>query len=684
MGIVAKLKSMFQDHGHQEVQTARSFHWSTDDVLGLFANNLAAGMTPEHKAVWFEVLHIASNANGGKPTKTFLKKIKAEMGVLPSSLIAEKLAQLFSHTAAQKPSAQETIYYQGTQHEYRFSSFHFISEFNINTLRGLVWAAPLHLNDNLMQALVKLADRCFKKIPGKGYTAGGLGNAVLWVLADCARPEAIAFLSKLKLKNIQANTKSLIDSYLQSISQKIGLSLLELEEMHIPDFGLDKSGKYIQYFDDYRAEVQLLSIGKTSIEWYKPDGKPQKSMPAAIKDGSPEAAKKLVADAKELATSSTAQRDRLDRMLRIERKFPFEHFEKTMLQHGLMGWLSKRLIWTISCPGQTTVNAFFTGESWRDSYGQKVDCIGGNCTLQLWHPAGSPTDETLRWRAFLEDIQLVQPMKQAFREIYLLTDAELRTRTYSNRFAAHLLKQSQFAMLARMRGWRYALLGAYDDGRSSSLAVLDLPEKSLRAEYWVSEVNADDAMNDSGIWHYIATDQVRFYQHSNPEPINLVDVPPIVLSEVLRDADLFVGVASVGNDPGWSDSGGLPGFRDYWQTYSFGDLSEMAKSRRDILTRLLPRLKIAAVSEMKDRFLVVRGKLRTYKIHLGSGNILMEPNDQYLCIVPDRKADTTKGSGNLFLPFEGDTGLSLILSKAFLLADDDTITDTTIISQIKN
>jgi hypothetical protein len=35
------------------------------------------------------------------------------------------------------------------------------------------------------------------------------------------------------------------------------------------------------------------------------------------------------------------------------------------------------------------------------------------------------------------------------------------------------------------------------------------------------------------------------------------------------------------------------------------------------------------------------------------------------------------------LPFEGDTILSIILSKAFLLAADDEITDPTILSQIK-
>ena len=47
-----------------------------------------------------------------------------------------------------------------------------------------------------------------------------------------------------------------------------------------------------------------------------------------------------------------------------------------------------------------------------------------------------------------------------------------------------------------------------------------------------------------------------------------------------------------------------------------------------------PVLRIASQCTLSDRFLVVRGKLHTYKIHLGTGNILMEPNDQYLCIVP--------------------------------------------------
>jgi hypothetical protein len=41
------------------------------------------------------------------------------------------------------------------------------------------------------------------------------------------------------------------------------------------------------------------------------------------------------------------------------------------------------------------------------------------------------------------------------------------------------------------------------------------------------------------------------------------------------------------------------------------------------------------------------------------------------------------GEERVLLPFEGDTTLSVILSKAFLLADDTKITDLTIVRQIR-
>ena len=82
----------------------------------------------------------------------------------------------------------------------------------------------------------------------------------------------------------------------------------------------------------------------------------------------------------------------------------------------------------------------------------------------------------------------------------------------------------------------------------------------------------------------------------------------------------------------------------------------------------------------REKILLVTRSFRTYKMHLGSGNILMQPNDQYLCIVSKPGGSE---ADRLHLPFEGDRILSIILSKAFLLAADATIKDSAILSQIK-
>lgn len=163
------------------------------------------------------------------------------------------------------------------------------------------------------------------------------------------------------------------------------------------------------------------------------------------------------------------------------------------------------------------------------------------------------------------------------------------------------------------------------------------------------------------------------------DPLPLTEIPPLVLSEVLRDVDLFVGVASIGNDPTWQDGGPGGRFREYWTSYGFGELNQSAETRRLLLDRLVPRLAIADRCTLEGRFLHVKGDRHTYKIHLGSGNILRTPNDQYLCIVPKSNPSAPQAG---YLPYEGDRMLAVILSKAMMLADDTKITDPTILSQL--
>ncbi|MGI4737713.1 MAG: DUF4132 domain-containing protein [Janthinobacterium lividum] len=642
-------------------------------ALGQFVADLdrAAPRT----AAWLGLLQLWQKANAGQPTAKLRKELDATAAALGPDAVREQ-GRAWLQLLAELPVTEKPhVHTYPNGGEYRYSSWDFLTESNVPVAKGLVWTLQPLADASVLTLLTTLAVKCFRKIPGKGPLAASLGNACLLALSQNGLP-GVAALARVRSKIRQTNTQETIARYIAQESAKLGVSPAEIEDMAAPDFGLE-NGQLTEEFSDYTATLTLAD-GKAEVRWQKA-GKPLKSAPAALKATHTDELKELKAAQTQAQQTYAAQRDRLDRSFVDERRLPWPWFEQYYVQHGLLGLLARPLIWRLHRPGGVFQDALYLAEAWQDAHGQPVPAPNAETHLQLWHPVLAPAAEVLAWRELLETHQIRQPLKQAFREVYLLTPPEERTATYSNRMAAHILKQHQFNSLAKLRGWRYRLLGAYDKGYESEVASLLLPAHGLTAEYWVSEVNADGEWNDTGIYHYVSTDQVRFTRGNAAVP--LPEIPLLAFSEVMRDVDLFVGVASVGNDPQWRDNGGLAQFRDYWTHYSFGDLSEVAKTRKLALERLVPRLKIGKVSEIKGNFLVVKGHRHVYKIHLGSGNILMEPNDRYLCIVPDRSGKTL-GDSAVFLPFEGDAVLSIILSKAQLLMDDDQITDETILRQL--
>lgn len=649
-----------------------------DDRLAELANADIERMPLEERQLWYRLLQQAQKASGAKPSKKYLDETKAIIKALGTDKFKKTIHEWLRFLANLKELEQPQTYTYQDGSTFNYIAVEYITSVNAEAVKGLVWACAHFHDNNTIQTVAALAERAFRKIRGKGPTAASVGNACLYTLYQSKGLDGIGQLSRLKLRIKQGSTQALIDRYLSAAATEQGVTISEIEDMAVDDCGMVDGRREMQ-FDDYKAELIISGVGKTEIKWYKPDGSLQKSPPAFVKEKHAPRLKKLKDLAKQVEQSLVAQRDRIDRMFRSGRIISRDAFDRYYLQHGLMAFLAERIIWNFHLADGSIISAIRLGGHWINEANEIVhveDATG----ISLWHPVQSTVAGIKAWRDFMTAHKLVQPLKQAFREVYILTDAELRTRSYSNRMAAHILRQHQFNSLAKARGWRYALMGAFDNGMDNGTASLTLTEHGLKAEYWVAEVNAEHQMNDTGIWNYVSTDQVRFV-NTGGDVVDLIDIPPLVLSEVLRDVDLFVGVASVGNDPTWADSGGLPAYRNYWESYSFGELSEVAKNRKEILAGLVPRLKIRDVAAIREKFLVVQGKLRTYKIHIGSTNILMEPNDEYLCIVPDRSQKSH--TDNLYLPFEGDNALSVILSKAFLLAEDDKITDQSITCQIK-
>ncbi|WP_144127571.1 DUF4132 domain-containing protein [Catellatospora sichuanensis] len=283
---------------------------------------------------------------------------------------------------------------------------------------------------------------------------------------------------------------------------------------------------------------------------------------------------------------------------------------------------------------------------WRDRTGEVglLDDVDTAGPVTAVHPFDLYTSGRLaHWQAEVVRRRLRQPVKQAFRELYVLTPAERDAVDASQRFAGHTVTGRVAGQLLAGRGWR-----THDDyaEHQATRPAGDGLTAALRCDF-----HGYFGMGD------VEIGALRFL--SGRDTVPLADVPPIVFSEVMRDLDLVVSVA--GTDPARLDS------------------PARAQSRAEVLTALIEDLGLRRVT-VEGTAAVVRGSRAVYRVHLTSGSIHVEPGG-YLCVVPDGFG--RKPHRRLFLPFADDDAMtSVVLSKVLLLAEDEKITDSSILAQL--
>ena len=643
--------------------------------------------------IWIKLLLHCDNTASGKPTAKWLKTAAAICHELGRPAYRSSILKWFP--MVDKP---RVLPLDAELQRYPHLNFT-LSERHSNILKGLVLCCSFAEDKEISRSVSALAISAYKKLPGIGPRLVKVGNACIYTLGSMPGMEGLGQLAILKVRVKFGSAQKEIEKALVATAERVGIPRSELEEMAVPTYGLSAVGFDREQLGEFHAELKVFGE-KAELRWFKGDGKEQKSVPAAIKQGFAEELKDLKTAAKDIEKMIPAQAARIEQTYLQRKEWVWPLWRERYFDHPLVGTIARRLIWRFHS-GEQSASAIYHEGRWVAAHDNPVEWMNESTKVTLWHPLEESAESISEWRLWLTEHEVKQPFKQAHREVYLLTDAERNTDVYSNRFAAHLLKQHQFNALCGARGWKNKLRLMVDD--TYPPANINLPAWNLRAEFWIEGAGTEYGIdtNDTGTFLYLTTDQVRFYRtgaavneahaagggyttrginQEDNRPLSLRDVPALAFSEILRDVDLFVGVASVGNDQNWADGGPQGRYREYWQNFSFGDLGATAQTRKSFLQTLIPRLRISDRCSFGEKFLAVRGDLRTYKIHLGSGNILMEPNDQYLCIVP-RQSVMGKREG-VFLPFEGDNMLSIILSKAFLLAEDTKITDSTITSQI--
>ena len=546
--------------------------------------------------------------------------------------------------------------------------------------KGFIWTLGALGDASMAAGIADFAFACFRKIPQIGAVSHRVGNACVNALAAMPGLDAVTQISRLAMRVKYDVARRLIEKALAEAAERNHVGRDDLEAMSVPSFGLNKAGVRIEVLGSLRSEIgggrrrrgpELVARRQTS------QGRAGRSedQPRRGPGGSQEG-REGIAGGSFHATSAAGTAALVAKLMPVRTMAGLvsESSGDVGVHQAPHLGNSKR-----GC----VANGHVVARRLVNWAGNPVT-VAPASTVRLWHPIRSQVQEVLSWRCWLEDHGIRQPFKQAHREVYLLTDAERETGTYSNRFAGHIVRQHQFSALCRERGWQFKLMGEWD---SHNTPQLELPQYNLRAEF---DVDFSEGAEVSGhmVYTTIGTDRMQFFPmeakrgrfelRPPSRPLRLADIPAVVFSEVMRDADLLVGVTSIGTDPEWG-ADRPDQHAEYWHRFADAELSTAADMRKSVLESLLPKLTIRDRCRITDRYLWVRGESNEYRIHLGSGNVLMEPGSRYLCIV--------RGGGDTAatvpLPFEGDSMLAIILSKAFLLANDKAIRDQTILRQIR-
>ena len=272
--------------------------------------------------------------------------------------------------------------------------------------------------------------------------------------------------------------------------------------------------------------------------------------------------------------------------------------------------------------------------------------IDNNDSLIIAHPYDFIENKC--WSEYQQHLyhnEIVQPFKQVFREYYPITEDERSAVNVSRRYAGNQVQPRKTVALLKSRGWT----ADYEEGlqrvwHNENLIVL---MHALADWFTPADIEAP------------TLETITFYSRDKFAPIAFTDIPPVIFSETMRDIDLVVSVAHTGGvDPEASHS--------------------TIEMRIAIAQELLAMLSVSNVT-FQSAHAQVKGSLGEYSIHMGSG-VTHKFGTGMISVLPVH----SQARGRIFLPFaDDDPKTAEILSKILLFANDKSIKDPSILSQIK-
>jgi hypothetical protein len=277
-------------------------------------------------------------------------------------------------------------------------------------------AAQVAPDDRLSSALGSRAERAYRRIPNQGPADRRTGNLCIKALAAYGTRGAPE-LERLARVIKYPSGRERVEAALDAIATAHGVSRAELDELTVPDHGLDTPGRLEARADTATAVLRLDEDGETHLVWRTATGRHQKTAPAPVRRSSPDAVADVLALERRVRREVRSQALRLEQLLREGRSWSFTAWSVRYAEHPIVAPLARRLIWRFD-RADDTVEAIFHEGHWVGYDGAPVSGLAAS-RVTLWHPAEASPRRRAAWRSFVEGAGIRQPFRQADREVFL-------------------------------------------------------------------------------------------------------------------------------------------------------------------------------------------------------------------------------------------------------------------------
>ena len=296
---------------------------------------------------------------------------------------------------------------------------HSLAEFALSTFN--MWSRNGSKKDGIgfLYALAYLGDNRAAALLGKSYRNAPptAATPVIDVLAAIGSNTAIAGLQAIARSSSNDKSRKIAQEVLDDVARDRGLTPTMLEDLSVPDLGLDSNGQMSLDFGPRKFVVTINANLEAILT--DSDGNAQKTLPKPVKADNAHKAKTATAQWKEFKAAfkeqAADQKKRFEQAMLTGRKWDGAAFKEIVAVHPLLSKMVSTLVWA-TVKGKKLDTAFRI-----DTDGRYVTADGAELTLDnearvtLPHPL-LLGDKVQTWLQIFAENKLTQPFPQLARK----------------------------------------------------------------------------------------------------------------------------------------------------------------------------------------------------------------------------------------------------------------------------